>query len=502
MLRGFKFSKKLLLMLVMAMLVTVFIACDNEGGSGTPVDDTPAVTNGNQNQGDDTEEVAHDPYATGLPEANFEGYVFRILNFDQASMWWSIVNIDAEELLGEPVNDAIYRRSRNIEERYNFEIRETQVAGGQVTNILRLSAAAGSDEHDIAFIDTRAFPTLATQNALIDLHMVPHLNLNAPWWNPATQQYFTVENRLFTMTSDLTLTPAENMVILMYNTTLADSLGLSTAQELYALVDAGQWTFDRFEALNRAAAADLTGTGVVDGDNDRFGITLVGWFYQAMMIGFGETITRPDADGIPEIATHTDRFMRAFYTMVTFMDQRDIVVREFVDSSRNTEYVFVEDRALFCAQVLSVVRLYRHMDSDFALLPLPKLDENQAQYHTPTWWSTALAIPMANPDLERTGHILEALTAESRRLVRPAYFDVAIGMQYLRDEDSFRMLDLMQATQTYDIALTIHDWGGFGSAFNSTAQRGDTNFASLMERFEGRILNGIESTIDAFRNIH
>jgi hypothetical protein len=495
--------RKIAKLLILAMLIAVFSACASDGGDTGPTGDIPdAFIIDDENGGTGTETEEADPYDPGLPPTDFGGYEFRILNFDQDSMWWSIVDIDAEELTGEPVHDAMYQRSRNMEDKYNFTLSETQVSGGRVTDILRLSAAAGTDEYDIAFADTRAFPTLVSHNAIINLRTVPNLNLDAPWWNPGTQQYFTMEGTLFTMTSDLTLTPAENMVILMYNTSLAETLGLSSSQELYALVDAGQWTFDSFYRLNRAAAADLSGTGVVDGDQDRFGVTLVSWFYQAMMVGFGETITRMDELNLPVIAANTDRFMRAWETMVEFMAQRDLVVREFTDSSRNTEYVFVEDRALFCAQVLSVVRLYRHMDSDFALLPLPKLDGNQAQYHTPTWWSTAVVIPAATPNIERTGHILEALTAESRRLVRPAYFDVAIGMQYLRDEDSFRMLDLMQSTQTYDIALTIYDWGSFGGAFNSTAQAGNTNFTSLMERFEGRIITGIERTLDVFRNTH
>jgi hypothetical protein len=289
--------------------------------------------------------------------------------------------------------------------------------------------------------------------------------------------------------------------MLMYNTNIAQLLGLAGAADLYKMVDEGTWTFDVFAELSRAAAADLNGNGVVDGDEDRFGVTLCGWFYQQMMVGFGEMVTRKDADDLPVITIGTERYMRAYANMVDFMFQRDVVVREFTDSSRNTEYVFIEDRALFCAQVLSCVRLYREMVSDFAMIPLPKLDEAQERYYTPVLGVTAVIVPVTNPDLDRTGHIMEALAAESRKLVRPAYFEVAIGMQYLRDEDSIRMLDLMLNTQVWDIANQIYGWGGYGGGFDSQASRGDPNVASLIERFEGRIITAIDTTVESFRNI-
>ncbi|MCL2099563.1 MAG: extracellular solute-binding protein [Oscillospiraceae bacterium] len=444
--------------------------------------------------------VSAEDFEPELPEADFDGYEFRILNIDQESMWWAIVDFDAEEENGEAVNDAMYRRNRNMEEKYGFKINETLTNSGQVQNIIRLAAAAGSDDYDAAFPHISAFPALVANNALVDLNHMPNIDLNKPWWNPHMREYLSMENKLFTMTSDLVLTDNDNIVMLMYNTKLAHDLSLSGAPELYALVDEGKWTFDVFNRLAVAAAADLNGNGIADGDEDRFGVTLCGWFYQTMLVGFGETITAKDEFDLPVLAVGSERFIRAYETMVDFMFRRDVVAREFTDSSSNTEFVFIEDRALFCAQVLSCVRLYRDMLSDFAMIPLPKLDENQERYYTPVLGVTAAAVPMTNPELDRTGHILEALAAESRRLVRPAYFEVAIGLQYLRDEDSVRMLDLMLSTQTWDIAYNIYNWGSFAGAFDSHASRGDTNFASLIERHEDRILSAIEKTVESFRD--
>ena len=495
--------KKFIAVLIsVCVMFAVLISCGEQTDSGTNNDVQDNNITGDIGSQDESSEAAEDDamFDPNLPEADFSGYEFRILNIDQDSMWWAIVDFDEEEEAGEPVPDAMYRRSRNMEDKYNFQVKETQVSAAQVQSIIRLGAAAGSDDYDIGFPHITHFPALAAAGALIDLVNLPNIDLDKAWWNPHMRDYLTLDKKLFATTSDLVLTDNDNIVMLMYNTNIAQTLGLAGSSDIYGMVDEGTWTFDKFAELSKAAASDLNGNGVVDGDEDRFGITLCGWYYQQMMVGFGEMTTRKDENDLPVISIGTERYMRAFQTMVEFMFQRDVVVREFTDSSANTEYVFIEDRALFCAQVLSCVRLYREMESDFAMIPLPKLDENQDRYYTPVLGVTAVVVPITNPDLDRTGHILEALAAESRKLVRPAYFETAIGMQYLRDEDSVRMLDLMLNTQVWDIANQIYSWGGFGSGFDSHASSGNTNVASLIERFEDRIITAMERTVESFSN--
>jgi hypothetical protein len=311
-----------------------------------------------------------------------------------------------------------------------------------------------------------------------------------------------MNNRLFSTISDFILTPQENLAILMYNKVLAQNLGISGAEHLYQLVDDGKWTFDEFNRLAQVGWADLNGNGVVDGDEDQFGIILCSWYYTAKLGGFGEVLVRKNADDLPYIASNTERFLSAYHTMTEFMLDRNVVAREFTDTSANTEYVFIENRALFCGQVLSCVRLYRDMDSDFGLLPKPKLDESQENYYTYSLWSTCIAVPLTNSDIDKTGHILEALSAESRRLVIPAYYDISLGAKYLRDEASIRMLDIILENRIYDISDSMYNWAGFAGAVNSAASRGDMNIASTIERLQDRVEAAIQKTVDAFEEIN
>ena len=457
------------------------------------------------------QETTENQFDPKLPDMDFNGAEFRILNLNQEAMWWAISDLDMEidnietigTALSDPVvNEAIYKRNRTIEEKYNFIVKETRVSGDKVASTLKNCVNAGLDDYDLYSPQTNSAPTLATSNLLVDMNKVPYLNFSNPWWNNSVSHYFSFGKRLFFTCSDFTVSDKENVAVMMYNKKLAEELGIDGANTLYQLTEQGKWTFDKFIELCKAAPADLNGDGVIKGSEDRYGLSCCGWLYGYLVAGFGETVIKKDADDLPYIACKTERFAEAYAAMVDFLFQRDVVVREYTDTPNlKTEEMFVNDKALFCAQVLSCVRLYKNMGSDFALLPFPKLNEFQDKYYSPALWSQCLAIPTTNSNLERTGFILEALSAESRRVVIPAYYEISIGTKYLRDEISVRILDIIFENRIYDVNQSMYNWGSFPSAFDSASSKGDPNFASLIEKHEAKIEAAMQKTIDAFEAI-
>jgi len=504
-----------ILICIVFSLAVFALSCGKDDGGNIPVNDneksnknSPVDDAGN---GNDAQTPTEDPFDPKLPEANYNGYEFRILNINQEAMWWAIVDLDMDidsintigTALNDPVvNDAIYKRNRTIEEKYNFIIKETQVGGSQVASNVKKFVNAGTDDYDLVSPTTNDSPSLASSGLLVDLNKVPHLNFNNPWWNNSVSHYFSMGGRLFFTCSDFTLSDKDDAAIFMYNKKLSETLGIDGAETLYNLVEEGKWTFNKFTELCKAAPADLNGDGVIKGSEDRFGLSCCSWLYTYLLAGFDETVIKKDSNDLPYLACKTERFADAYAAMVDFLFQRDVVVREYTDTPNlKTEDMFVNDKALFCAQVLSCVRLYKNMGSDFALLPFPKLNEAQEKYCTPTLWSSCLAIPITNPDLDKTGLILEAISAESTRVVIPAYYEISIGTKYLRDEISVRMLDIILENRIYDINQSMYNWGSFSSAFDTAASKGDPNFASLIEKHEAKIEAAMQKTIDAYNDV-
>jgi len=498
----------ILLIVITFSCVASFASCANDSISSVtnPTDEKSS----DSADGDTVQESTEDPYDPKLPPEDFNGTDFRILNINQDSMWWTIIDLDIEaDLIDAPstavtdyvVNDAIYKRNRTVEAKYNFVIKETKEPSNKVFTMIRNSVKAGTDDFDLVAPTVQNAAALAAENCLVDLTKVPNLNFEKIWWNDSANRYFSIGNRLFFACSDFTLADKDNVGMTMYNKKLSEKLGIDSAETLYRLVDEGKWTFDKFTELCKTANADLDGDGLIKGDGDRYGLVCCSWLYNTMLAGFGEPVIKKDSDDMPYIACKTERFASAYKDMVEFMLQRDVVCREFIDVPGKTEDIFVDDKALFCIQVLAAVRHYKNMGSDFALLPMPKYNETQESYYSAGFWSSILAIPTTNPDIEKTGFILEALSAESTRTVIPAYYEISIGTKYLRDDDSIRMLDIILQNRIYDINEMIYNWAGFNSALSSAAVSGNVNVTSLIERFESKIEAAMQKTVTAYDEI-
>jgi hypothetical protein len=154
--------------------------------------------------------------------------------------------------------------------------------------------------------------------------------------------------------------------------------------------------------------------------------------------------------------------------------------------------MFKQGRALLYAISLTVMSKMRDMDSDFGVLPYPKLDETQEEY-TSFVYQTAdcICVPITCTDPERTSAILEALCCESANLVMPAYYDVTITDKTTRDEKSREMLDYIFDHRTID-PMQLFDWGGM-NAMLYTIKSADT-FASSLEKREKSALRAMEKT--------
>lgn len=487
--------------LLLCLILHLTAACAGDGDAnkngGINPAENDAIGLGVQN-----ETATENLFDPELPESDFGGYEFRILNVDKDSLWWSLAEIDAAEQNGEVVNDAIYMRNRNIEEKYNFIVNEIRMSSSAQDAALRNSVNSGTDDYDLVLPLTTGVPGHAQNNYLVDLYKVPYLNFDKLWWNNAITKNFSISNKLFFTASDFILTDDESAAILMYNKKIAENLGIDSAESLYKLTDEGKWTFDKFTQLCKDASADLNGNGKPDAD-DRFGIITVGWLSLALLGGFGETLVAKEANDLPYLSCKSERFLNSYIKMTEFMMQRNVVIREHTDLTGSTDELYANDLALFCGEVLSCVRIFKDMGSDFGVLPMPKLDEYQDKYHTYTLISTCVAVPVTYTNLDRTGIILEALTAESRRLVVPAYYEIALGAKYLRDEGSLRMLDIILENKIYDIGNSdvMFKWGGLSNAVMNQSAKGEANLASVIEKQEEKTLADIQKTIQAYDEI-
>ena len=139
-----------------------------------------------------------------LPDADYEGEEFLILDIDAPSAWW-LENFEfyTTEQNGEVLNDAIYTRNINIEERYNIKISEYRNLNPQ--EVIKKSISADDDTYDICIAKMSELAKLATAGYFYNFTKIPHIDLEKPWWDHNAVEYFSLAHNLYFMTGDYML---------------------------------------------------------------------------------------------------------------------------------------------------------------------------------------------------------------------------------------------------------------------------------------------------------
>jgi hypothetical protein len=200
-----------------------------------------------------------------------------------------------------------------------------------------------------------------------------------------------------------------------------------------------------------------------------------------------------------------DKVMDLLYDEdVTGNVQKDLI-RTWSDLA--FEQIFSDDRATFGWLRLGWVPRLRGMDSDFGVLPIPKIYEASDTVYYSTinvHTACALAIPInAAGDqerLDRTSIIIEALAAESKYTLIPAYYEVSLRTKHIRDEASDEMLDIILANRVLDLG-DVYNFNDFGMEFYRRAQANDRNLLSFYERHENRVNREIDRLIERIQRL-
>jgi len=232
-------------------------------------------------------------------------------------------------------------------------------------------------------------------------------------------------------------------------------------------------------------------------DDDMFGLVKESTF-EGLFFSMGMRVSVMNSEGYPELSMNNERITRVMEKTAMIMN-KEIA---FKGDWQKIGKCFEEDRALFYGEVLQCVIRRRSMDTDFGVLPLPKLDEAQDDYsHIVHKTACMVGVPnsLVGDDLAFAGFALEAIAAESANWLVPAYYTTALESKFMRDEESKDMLDIILKTRRYDLGYAA-DWGGLFGGYVSASNKLDIDFASVWEKFSERAKTAMEKDIDAYAN--
>ncbi|MCL2815091.1 MAG: hypothetical protein FWD23_10875, partial [Oscillospiraceae bacterium] len=322
-----------------------------------------------------TDDITEAEIVPDLPDINFNGYKFRILNTTQEALHWMTVQLVSEEETGDVLNDEIYRRNMVIEERYGITITETAVGGnsvgagmGAVRDTARKSILSDSDEYDLVMSGTAVSFDLVKQGMFVDFNNIPYIDLAKPWWDGNLIKEITIANKLYIAPGDFSLTHYSTTLALNFNKSLVRDYGL---EDPYKLVKDNKWTLGKFFEMMKTCSADLNGEGKYDKE-DLYGLAALHFvFIPSLSVGCDMRWVEKDENDIPKLAMENQSFIDKMLNLAENLYAGPIIYDAETEKAEHKTIIeiFEDNRALFFIELLHHSHYFRSMEVDLGFLP-------------------------------------------------------------------------------------------------------------------------------------
>ncbi len=484
-------KKSITLLLLTAMLTSMFASC---GGTATETTaDTAADTTAVEAETTvDTDSLEGRKLVDdGLGDRDFGGEDYRMIYQERYGEYQYV-----EELTGDSLDDAIYNRNMNVEDRFNAKIVHNMGAEEQLAMDIKNSVLSGNDEYDLYMGHTIYTGKYAVQGIFRDMREL-EIDFSKPWYPQYGVQNLTLNGKMFLAASDICLSLASNTYCYYFNKDLVIDNGL---EDPYTVVNDGRWTIDYMLENLATIYQDLDGDGIY-GDTDLYGVagektnSTVAYMYSFEI----DIMNISDAGEVSVTYGSDERSVNGVEKLKTLLYGSEGSFN--VASSKLTPIdLFTTQNAIFVTGTLSdSVSTYRdECDFDYGIIPYPKYEESQANYYTVAGGSvSSSAIPMTVQREEIASVMFAALSAETWKTVIPQYYDVVLKYKGARDEASIAMIDTILEGRNLSYEFFYDAFTGF---FYKTAEilKGNVALPTYVQKMENTVTKHYETVRDLF----
>ena len=504
-------KKNIAVLILLSFILLTLISCGDKQTDGGQVENNPGTNLPEKTDGGNSAEetAGNDIYnmkarenaKDGLPETNFNGEVFTIL---QRSEW--NYEFQAESEIGDVINDAVYKRNLAVEERFNVKLNAVDVMGGWNEQDIFLkkvinSISAGDDEFQLLAGYAAYMPKLQTGGYLVNLHELPHMDFEKAWWSADLKDNFTINGKMFFATGDISLSLWEDILAIYFNKKMIADFELENP---YDIVRAGKWTVDKLNEICKNIYIDVDGDGKPSENNDIFGYaTDTTNFVDGLYGAFDCPVIKKDENGAPYHAQNTQKMADIVDKIYDFLWVNTGVYANPVSSpgpENLYRYIFEENRTMFLPELLGNAKALRGMNTDFGILPYPKWNEQQDNYLTTSVaYFSMFCIPKTVKNFEMAGTITEALCAESYKKVIPAFYEVSLKTKLARDDESAEMIDIIRNGLTFDFGKVYVTELAYSMNILRDLMSGKKHdFVSTFEKNESKFNKALEKLLATF----
>ena len=487
-------KRALSLCLALLMLLTITATAVGCGGKGESAVTTAFAESAVDTAATTTEATTESPYdANGYlkddidENLNFGGESFHILAWEH-----SLPEFEVEEQTGNVIENAIYTRNANTEDRLGVDLEFTIIKGNSAAfqefcQEVAKSVNAGDGSYDAIGCYLRSAGVMTLQHLLVDLLEVDHLNFEMPWWSDTLLELNTINDRLYFISGDIASTLLYQMMFMIYNNDLGDQFNLTNPQQIAM---EGKWTQELLLQMATGVYADLDNNGKKS-EGDRFGLFSTAHpnldiFYMGADMSYVE----PNADG--DLVLSEDILSEKALSVI---DRLNTIYYNsddgYFNKSSASGAVYAQGNSLFyniTGQILS--QSLRSSDMNYSILPAPKYDESQEKYRTAVAFThTMYCIPIDAKNLSKSGAVLECMASEAYRNVTPALFETAFKYQYSNSQLDADMFEIVRDNVVFDICRPFFDsLGGDASSpvriWRTQIENGKNTLASTAKTYQ------------------
>lgn len=487
--------------LILAASFFVALAACGEENNASPVPAQNASDKAGQTE--ETTEVAEtEPeYKPELPDVDMGGQTFTILTQGWCSYApLAITDVCVEEQNGEILNDEAFKRVSVIEEKYNCKLTvdnyEDNGAGQQA---LIKTVQSGDDIFSIAAVRGVHYTELITKGCLMQLTDLPYLNFDAPYYDKNSFESLRVLGRTYGIASDITTCRFLTAYCSFVNLKLMENYQLGN---IYETVSSNSWTVQKMLDMGKIHAADIDGNGKYD-NQDHYAVTHIRDTFDGLASSGGAVFgTMTDDDIVVSYDSEKNITILQRLTEL-FSDETLCFNCHLRSSDPNADEVgmFIAGKALVSLGGTYYGPQFRDMEDDFAILPLPMLDESQNGYINTFAgnFTPITVIPITNSRNEETAVILEEMSYIGYSDLYPAIYENILKEKIARDPESTKRIDMIFASTYYDAGM-FYNFGAVIDQMRIEMSNHKTDFASFFAKYEKKIQKDKEKLITTIEN--
>lgn len=442
--------------MLVCMLIPSLLSCSDPAGEESTSESTEASELSTNATETTASLVDKDGYLLDdLPELDYEHEKVDILCWNPSNREFEVTS---EDLTGDIVDEALFKRNDNVASRLNIEIVYNKQKGDanalkDWVSYVEANIATSSHAFDVMAGYSLTIAENAVNGHLYNLldESCKHINFEQPWWSDLLLEQATFGDNLYFASGDISRNTLEMMYVCYANTTLLNEYQLTNPQEY---VSSGDWTFEKFFEMCDGVWRD-DGDGVKDFEidgGDTLGFVTSGVHTDPLFYCVGATICERDSEGvvIESPSFTSERLATALEQLQTLLGGQYGMYTAKVthrDGFGQGRLLFMIDRAAVSHNALA-----EYSGVPYLILPCPKFDKDQENYVTTLGNTyTFYSIPADSEDPAMASAVIEAFASEGYRTVSPAVFEISLKTRYVKDAISAQMYDIIKENISYDV---------------------------------------------------